>query len=72
MPKPLGGRATAKPLTRREMECAVTALQKLYPDAYTYTDPDTLAKPTKIMLLFRNREESFCKANAIVRIRYCT
>ncbi len=43
----------------------VQSFKSIYPDAYGYTD-----KPTGLYLLFRDREESFDKTQAVVTIKY--
>jgi hypothetical protein len=45
-------------------------VEQVYPDCYGYTDPDTWGKDELVYLIFRNREESFDKSKAVVRVHY--
>lgn len=57
-------------ITEPQLGAIVTAFEQVFPDAYGYTDPDTFNEKVQTYLVFRNRDESFDKGNAIASIKY--
>ena len=59
-----------KHLTKQQLIPVVEAIEIVFPESCGYTDPDTLNDGAQLYLVFRNRDESFNKRNAIASIRY--
>lgn len=56
--------------TEQVVGSIMEAFSKDFPDAYGYTDPATAGGRAKKYLIFRTREESFVKTNAILTVWY--